>query len=296
MRDADQIHLGKFRTGPLIRVVIEHVAPRSAQLCIQFFAGRIRRRITGLQIHNRNIEWRHRFGPDDTGIIMAGFDDRAHQSRHAHAIGPAMNGHILAVGTGHAGLHRHRIFVTEIKHLPHFDAARAQPLGLRHFGLEPRLFMDVFGSRIEIRPFTDDRFQIILCIHIFARYGHINQIFVQIDLALARLGQHNEFMGKITTNRPGFGAHRNCLQPHAREQAQIRDIHPVIGFARRLLVHVKGIGILHQKFAATHHAKTRTHLVAEFPLDVIKVQRQRLVGFHIGTENFRHHVFVGRPI
>ena len=66
--------------------------------------------------------------------------------------------------------------------------------------------------------------------------------------------------------------------------------------ARGGLVEVEGIGILHQEFAAAHHAKARTLLVAELPLDMVEIERQALVGFHVGAENLRDHFLVGRPV
>ena len=62
------------------------------------------------------------------------------------------------------------------------------------------------------------------------------------------------------------------------------------------LVEIEGIGVLHQEFAPAHHAEARAHLVAEFPLDVIEVERQVPVGAHIGAENFGDHLLVGRPV
>ncbi len=95
---------------------------------------------------------------------------------------------------------------------------------------------------------------------------------------------------------PGFGAHRDRLQPHPREGAQIGDEHPVVGTARRGLVDIERIGVLHQEFAAAHHAEARTLLVAELPLDVIEIERQALVGFDVGAKDLGDHFLVGRTI
>ena len=98
----------------------------------------------------------------------------------------------------------------------------------------------------------------------------------QNTLALAGFRQHDEFMAEIAADRAGLGAHRDRLQSHAREGAQIGDIHPVVGTTRRVLVDVEGVGVLHQEFAAAHDAEARTHLVAEFPLNVVEIERQAL--------------------
>ena len=66
--------------------------------------------------------------------------------------------------------------------------------------------------------------------------------------------------------------------------------------ARADLIEVERIGVLHQKFARTHHAEAGPHLVTELPLDVIKIERQILVGAHRGAENLGDHLLVGRPV
>ena len=42
--------------------------------------------------------------------------------------------------------------------------------------------------------------------------------------------------------------------------------------------------------------KRGPHLVAELPLDVIEIERQILVGAHIGAEDLGDHLLVGRPV
>ncbi len=103
-------------------------------------------------------------------------------------------------------------------------------------------------------------------------------------------------MAEVAADRSGFGAHRNRFQPHAREGAQVSDEHLVVGMLRAGLVDVERIGVLHQEFTAAHQPEARAHLVAEFPLDVIEIERQILVRAHIGAEDLGDHLLVGRPI
>ena len=102
----------------------------------------------------------------------------------------------------------------------------------------------------------------------------VQDIGVAIDAALAGLGENDEFMGKVAADRPGLGPHRNGLEAHAGEDPQIGNEHALIGTARRCFVDIEGIGVLHQKLAAAHHAEPRPLLVAELPLDVIEDLRQ----------------------
>ena len=103
-------------------------------------------------------------------------------------------------------------------------------------------------------------------------------------------------MAQVAADRAGLGRHRDRLEPHARERAQIGDEHLVVGAPRRLLVEVERIGVLHQELAPAHHAEARPQLVAELPLDVVEVERQVLVGAHVGAEDLGDHLLVGRPV
>ena len=149
-------------------------------------------------------------------------------------------------------------------------------LSAGHFALEARGVVDVFGRGIERGPLLDDRRQIAVVIDVVAGHRQIEKVAVAEHSGLAGLGQHDEFVAEIAADRAGLGAHRDRLQPHPREGAQVGDEHPVVGMPRRGLVDVERIGILHQEFAAAHHAEARAQLVAEFPLDVIEVERQVL--------------------
>jgi hypothetical protein len=62
------------------------------------------------------------------------------------------------------------------------------------------------------------------------------------------------------------------------------------------LIEIERICILHQEFAAAHQPKAGADLITELPLNVIEIERDILVGTHIGTENFSDHFFVGWPI
>ena len=101
---------------------------------------------------------------------------------------------------------------------------------------------------------------------------------------------------EVAADRPGVGPHRDRLQPEPREGAQIGDEHLVVGVARAGLVEVEGIGVLHQELARAHDAEARADLVPELPLDVVEVERQVLVGAHVGAEDLGDHLLVGRAV
>ncbi len=115
-------------------------------------------------------------------------------------------------------------------------------------------------------------------------------------LALAGGGQNREFVAQVAADRPGLGDHGDRLEPHAREGAQIGDEHAVVGVPGARLVEIEGIGVLHQELARAHGAEARPHLVPEFPLDVIEIEGQVLVGLHVGAKNLGDHLLVGRAV
>ena len=70
----------------------------------------------------------------------------------------------------------------------------------------------------------------------------------------------------------------------------------VIGVQRGGFIDVKVIAVFHQKLAAPHHPKTRAHLVAELPLDVVKGQRQVFIAGDMAAENVSDHFLIRRTV
>ena len=116
------------------------------------------------------------------------------------------------------------------------------------------------------------------------------------DLALAGLGQDDEFVAQIAADGAGVGPHGHRLQAEAGEGVQIGHEHAVVGSAGGSLVDIEGIGVLHQELPPAHHPEPGAALVAELPLDVVEVLRQVLVALHVGPEDFGDHLFGGGPI
>src|SRR5689334_6679573 len=60
----------------------------------------------------------------------------------------------------------------------------------------------------------------------------VDEIAVDMNGALAGVGQYDEFVAEVATDGSGFRAHRDRLQSHARESAQVGDEHLVVGMPR----------------------------------------------------------------
>src|SRR5437868_5337271 len=141
--DADQVGGGKFSTGALVGIVIEHVDALGLKFPIELLARAIDGSIALLQVQDHGGERRDGFRPFDAGIVVAGLDDGADQTRDADAVGAAMDRHVDAIGAGDQRLHRVGIFGAEIEDLADLDAARIDALVGRHFALVTRSIVDV---------------------------------------------------------------------------------------------------------------------------------------------------------
>src|SRR6185437_2955914 len=140
--NTDEVAGREFGTGPLVGVVVENVDALGHEIGVELFACAVDSGIALLEVEDRGTERRHRFRPFDTGIVMAGFDDRADEARDADAVGAAMDRHLDAVGAGNHRLHRVGIFGAEIEDLADLDAAGMHPLVRRYLGLEARGFVN----------------------------------------------------------------------------------------------------------------------------------------------------------
>src|SRR5690606_6471500 len=149
---------------------------------------------------------------------------------------------------------------------------------------------------IERRPVVHDRRQVAAEIGVLARNGLVEQITVTEYGALAGIGQDDEFVAEITADRAGIRTHRDRGKPQAGIGAQIGHEHALVGLDCRFLGEIEGIGILHQEFAAAHGAEARTDLVPTFPLDVIEVEREVLVGLYVAPEDVGDHLLIGGTI
>ena len=135
-------------------------------------------------------------------------------------------------------------------------------------------------------------------VEIHIRPGDVEAEIVAVakHLALAGVGENDEFVGQIAADRSAFRHHRDRAQAHAGEGAQIGDEHAVIGVLGAVEIEIERIGVLHQEFAPAHQPEARPHFVAELPLDVVEVERQILVRAHIGAEDRRDHFLIGRAV
>ena len=177
------------------------------------------------------------------------------------------------------------------------DAAGRKALAFRD-RLEGRRVVHFGGRSVARGPLVEDGAQARNVVEVGVHAGNVEvqEVLVAEDFRLAGIGQDDEFVAEIATDRAGVGAHRNSAQAHAREGAQIGREHAVIGMHGAFAVEVEGIGVLHQELARAHGAEARTDLIAELELDMVEVERQVLIGLHERTEDVGNHLLVGRAV
>ena len=277
---ADQIHLGEFLPGAFLAVVVQRLG--FAQLCIEIGANPVGVLVANLEIDQPDPERRHRLGPDDAVIVVAGLDNTADQSRNADAVGAHLHRRFFAVGAGDYRAQGLGILVAEEENMTDLDAARLVQAVLRD-GTFLRVMLLV-GRGVQ-------RLQGIYVDIVGVDFQIVEGGVVE-NLAFAGIGEYLEFMAQIATDRAGIGAHRYGLQAHPREGLEIGDEHLVVGHLAGRGVDVERVGVLHQELAPAHHAEPRPHFVAELPLNVIKVLRQVLVALHRMLEDICYKLFI----
>ncbi len=116
------------------------------------------------------------------------------------------------------------------------------------------------------------------------------------DGVLARVRQNVKFLGRIAADAAAIRLHGAEFQADARENARVGLVHQAVALGEAGLVRMKGIGILHQKFAGAHDAEARTDFVAELELNLIEIDRQLLVAAQFAPSDVGDDLLVGGPI
>ena len=247
--------------------------------------------------HQPDLIWRHRVGPDDPVVVMAGLDDRAHQPRHADAVAAHVRSDHRPVGPRDTQVHGVAIFGSEIEDMPDLDPpARSLAVG---GDLGPTGFVvGLVGRGVgRVHPLEQCRQpRLVGIIEPGLRPVEFVIGGVVKDLALAGRRQHDELVGKVAADRARGRPHWHRLDAEPLKGAKIGQHLLVIAQPRGPLVEVEAVGVLHQELAPPHHPEARADLVPKLPLDMIKRARQLAIGARFGREDRGDQLLVGRPV
>ena len=121
--------------------------------------------------------------------------------------------------------------------MPDFDAAAGQPARspARVSRIRPGSCLSSVAAYFEVKSSTTlATCGDIVIVDVEGAPVHVVEIAIEEHLALAGVGEDQEFMAVLAADRSRLGAHRHGLQSHAREGAQIGDEHLVVGVLARL--------------------------------------------------------------
>jgi hypothetical protein len=103
---------------------------------------------------------------------------------------------------------------------------------------------------------------------------------VDEDGVLARVAVDHELVGGAAADGAGFCFDDGEVEPAAPEDVLVGGVHRVVLLvepAGAFHVGAEGVGVLHEELAAAEQPGARAELVAELGLDLVEVQRERLV-------------------
>ena len=110
--------------------------------------------------------------------------------------------------------------------------------------------------------------------------------------SLASVGQSHVLNGGIATDLTRVGNNRQGLDVAALADVSVGLLHLVILLLQALLRGGEAVGVLHDELATAHQAKAGTELVAELVLNVVKVDRQLLIGAQLVAHQGRDGLLV----
>ena len=105
-------------------------------------------------------------------------------------------------------------------------------------------------------------------------------------------GRRQELLGRRTAHRTGGRLDDDVLEA---ETVKDLDVGAAVGVIRGLqagVVHIEGVGVLHDELATSQQACSRANLVSILGLDLVDRQRQILVGAVEVLDRQREHLFV----
>jgi hypothetical protein len=127
----------------------------------------------------------------------------------------------------------------------------------------------------------------------FFQVGRVIASLAAHNGVLTGLGQHHELVAEGAADGAGVGLHHRELEAQALESGAVGLVHDAVAFGRGVIVHIKGVGVLHDEFPRPHDAEARPDLVAELGLHLVEVDGHVAVGADLAAHQIGYHLFVG---
>ena len=112
------------------------------------------------------------------------------------------------------------------------------------------------------------------------------------DEILAGIGGHHELVRLAAAHGAGVRFDHDVLQAAALEDAAVGLVVLFVGGVESGLIHVEGVGVLHDELAHAQQAGFGARFVAELGLDLIPDLRQLLVAAQFAAGDGGHDLFV----
>src|SRR3990170_4465646 len=113
------------------------------------------------------------------------------------------------------------------------------------------------------------------------------------DIFTHRAWNH-KFVGNVTTHSARICLDDNIVKTASVEYAAVSVVHGFITLVEPVVIHIKAIGVFHNKFLAAQVAESGSCLIPEFSLDLVESDRELPVGIHLISYDIRNNFFVGR--
>src|SRR3990172_9090630 len=86
----------------------------------------------------------------------------------------------------------------------------------------------------------------------------------------------------------------NIVKTASVEYAAVGVVHRFITLVKPVIIHVKAIGVFHDKFLAAQDAESGSCLIPELSLNLVESDWELPVGIHLISYDIRNNFFVGR--
>src|SRR3990170_1893767 len=105
---------------------------------------------------------------------------------------------------------------------------------------------------------------------------------------------YHKLMGNVAAHSARIRLDYDVVKTASVEYAAVSVVHGFITLVESVVIHVKAIGVFHNKFLAAQDAESGSCLIPEFSLNLVESDWELPVGIHLIFYDIRNNFFVGR--